>query len=104
MRKNLTRTGRHSLPVVFMQLFILATGASAQATGKISLEGRNITFASVFRNIKNQIGLTVFYSNKLIDNSEKGEAYFELMPDQSKPFKVMTHSGEITVTGTYFSG
>ncbi|SDL14954.1 hypothetical protein SAMN04487898_115124 [Pedobacter sp. ok626] len=45
MRKNLTRTGRHSLPVIFMQLFILATGASAQATGKISIEGRNITFA-----------------------------------------------------------
>lgn len=70
MRKNLTRTGRHSLPVVFMQLFILATGASAQATGKISIEGRNITFASIFRNIKNQTSLTVFYSNKLLANLE----------------------------------
>lgn len=50
MRKNLTRTGRHSLPVVFMQLFILATGARAQATGKISIEGRNITFAPIFQN------------------------------------------------------
>jgi len=68
MRKNLTRTGQHSLPVAFMQLFILATGASAQATGKISIEGRNI---------KNQIGLTVFYSNKLIDDSEN----LNLCPD-----------------------
>jgi hypothetical protein len=50
MRKNLTRTGRHSLPVIFMELFILATGVSAQATGKISIEGRNTTFASVVRN------------------------------------------------------
>lgn len=78
MRKNLTRTGRHSLPVVFMQLFILVTGASIQATGKISIEGRNISFASIFQNIKNQTGLTVFYSNKLIDDSEKGEVYFEV--------------------------
>ena len=66
MRKNLTRTGRHSLPIVFILLFILATGASAQATGKISIEGRNI---------KNQIGLTVFYSNKLIDDSENLNLY-----------------------------
>lgn len=62
MRKNLTRTGRYSLPVVFMQLFILATRANAPATGKTSIEGRRI---------KNQKGLTVFYSNKLIDDSEK---------------------------------
>ena len=64
MRKNLTRTSRYSLPAVFMQLFILVTGASAQATGKISIEGRSI---------KNQKGLTVFYSNKMIDDSEKGK-------------------------------
>jgi hypothetical protein len=66
MRKNLTRTGRHSLPIVFILLFILATGASSQATGKISIEGRNI---------KNQIDLTVFYSNKLIDDSENLNLY-----------------------------
>ena len=62
MRKHRTRTGRYSLPAVFIQPFILVTGASAQATGKISIEGRRI---------KNQKGLTVFYSNKLIDDSEK---------------------------------
>ena len=32
-----------------------------------------------------------------------GQAYFEVMPDRSKPFKVMTDSQEITVTGTHFA-
>lgn len=32
-----------------------------------------------------------------------GEAYFEVTPDRSKPFKVMTHGREITVTGTHFA-
>ena len=71
MRKNLTRTGRLSLPVILMLLFILISGASSQAVGKISIDGKNITIASVFRTIKDQTGLTVFYSNKLLDDSEK---------------------------------
>ena len=61
MNKNLTRTGRISLPVAFMLLFILITGASPQTIGRISIEGKNITIASVFRTIKKQTGLTVFY-------------------------------------------
>lgn len=32
-----------------------------------------------------------------------GEAYFEVMTDRSRPFKVMTQGREITVTGTHFT-
>ncbi|GGH29482.1 DUF4974 domain-containing protein [Sphingobacterium alkalisoli] len=32
-----------------------------------------------------------------------GEAYFEVMPDRSKPFKVMAQGREIMVTGTHFT-
>lgn len=32
-----------------------------------------------------------------------GEAYFEVIPDRSKPFKVMAQGREITVTGTHFT-
>ncbi|KRT14529.1 hypothetical protein ASU31_19080 [Pedobacter ginsenosidimutans] len=77
MNKNLTRTGRISLPVAFMLLFILITGASPQTIGRISIEGKNITIASVFRTIKKQTGLTVFYSNKLLDDSEKISVNFK---------------------------
>lgn len=77
MNKNLTRTGRISLPVAFMLLFILITGASPQTIGRISIEGKNITIASVFRTIKKQTGLTVFYSNKLLDDSEKISVSFK---------------------------
>jgi len=77
MNKNLTRTGRISLPFFFMLLFTLITGASPQAPGKISIEGKNITIASVFRTIKKQTGLTVFYSNKLLNDSEKISVNFK---------------------------
>lgn len=77
MHKNLTRTGRLSLPVILMLFLVLASGASAQAVGKISIDGKNITIASVFRTIKDQTGLTVFYSNKLLDDSEKISVTFK---------------------------
>jgi len=77
MNKNLTRTGRISLPVAFILLFILITGASPQTIGRISIEGKNITIASVFRTIKKQTGFTVFYSNKLLDDSEKISVNFK---------------------------
>ncbi len=32
-----------------------------------------------------------------------GEAYFEVMTDRSRPFKVLTQGREITVTGTHFT-
>ncbi|MCX2585600.1 TonB-dependent receptor [Pedobacter sp. MR22-3] len=71
MKKNLTRRGRLCLPIVLMLLFTLVMGAQSQAIGKISIEGKNITFASVFKSIKAQTGLTVFYSNKILDDAEK---------------------------------
>lgn len=77
MNKKFTRTGRISLPFFFMMLFTLITGASPQAPGKISIEGKNISIASVFRTIKKQTGLTVFYSNKLLNDSEKISVNFK---------------------------
>ncbi|MDR6782596.1 TonB-linked SusC/RagA family outer membrane protein [Pedobacter africanus] len=69
MLKELTRSGRLILPVIFLLLLSL-TGRS-QTNSKISIKGRNITLADVFKSIKKQTGLTVFYSNKLLDDSEK---------------------------------
>ena len=69
MLKELTRSGRLILPVIFLLLLSL-TGRS-QTSSKISIKGRNITLADVFKSIKKQTGLTVFYSNKLLNDSEK---------------------------------
>jgi hypothetical protein len=69
MLKQLTRSGRLVLPVVFLLLLALA-GQSQTGTSKINLKGRNISLAEVFKSIKKQTGFTVFYSNKLLDDSE----------------------------------
>lgn len=69
MLKQLTRSGRLVLPVVFLLLLALA-GQSQTSNSKINLKGRNISLAEVFKSIKKQTGFTVFYSNKLLDDSE----------------------------------
>ena len=71
MLKKLTRLGRLMLPVIFMLHLLSPAYAKTQPVYKINLKGRNITLASVFKTIKNQTGLTVFYSNKLLDDAEK---------------------------------
>jgi TonB-linked SusC/RagA family outer membrane protein len=71
MKKNLTRRGRLCMPIVFMLLLTLVMGAQSQATVKISIRGENITYASLFKSIKAQTGLTVFYSNNILDDAEK---------------------------------
>lgn len=53
-------------------LFISA--AFAQDKGddiKLSIKGTNITLAQAFQQIKKQTGLTVFYTNQLLNDSEK---------------------------------
>lgn len=70
MRRKLTRSGRLVLPVVFLLLLAL-TVRSQSTSNKISIKGKNITLADVFKSIKKQTGLTVFYSNKLLNDSEK---------------------------------
>lgn len=70
MRRKLTRSGRLVLPVVFLLLLAL-TVRSQSTSNKISIKSRNITLADVFKSIKKQTGLTVFYSNKLLNDSEK---------------------------------
>lgn len=71
MLTNLTPLGRQSLSVILMMLFLFPVRASTQGNSKISFQGRNITIATLFKAIKKQTGLTVFYSNKLLDDSEK---------------------------------
>ena len=71
MLKKLTRLGRLMLPVIFMLHLLSPAYAKTQPVYKINLKGRNITLATVFKTIKNQTGLTVFYSNKLLDDAEK---------------------------------
>lgn len=71
MLKKLTQLGRLSLPVILMLFFLFPVSASTQATNKINLKGKDITLAALFKTIKKQTGLTVFYSNKLLDDSER---------------------------------
>lgn len=71
MLKKLLRLGRLSLPVILILFILLPVSASTQGISKISLKGKNITIANLFKTIKKQTGLTVFYSNKLINDTEK---------------------------------
>ncbi|ETZ21845.1 TonB-dependent receptor [Pedobacter sp. V48] len=71
MLKKLTRLGRLSLPVILILFILLPVRANTQGISKISLKGKNITIATLFKTIKKQTGLTVFYSNKLLDDTEK---------------------------------
>jgi len=71
MLKKLTRLGRLALPVIMILFILLPVRANTQGISKISLKGKNITIATLFKTIKKQTGLTVFYSNKLLDDTEK---------------------------------
>jgi len=71
MLKKLTRLGRLLVPVILMVFILLPVSASTQGINKINLKGKNITIATLFKTIKKQTGLTVFYSNKLLDDTEK---------------------------------
>lgn len=71
MLKKLTPLGRLFLPVMLMLFFLFPVSAVTQGTNKISIKGRNITIATLFKTIKKQTGLTVFYSNKLLNDTEK---------------------------------
>ncbi|MBB4108192.1 TonB-dependent receptor [Pedobacter zeae] len=77
MIKNLTRMGRLSLPVISLMLFFAVSSVAAQFPAKISLKANNITLAYLFKTIKKQTGLTVFYSNALLDDSQTISVAFE---------------------------
>lgn len=78
MIKKLTRMGRLSLPVVLLLLFFfsIAHGAS-QVLAKINLKANNISLAALFKSVKKQTGLTVFYNNALLDDSQTISVNFE---------------------------
>ena len=53
MLKKLTRLGRLALPVILILFILLPVRANTQGISKISLKGKNITIATLFKNIKN---------------------------------------------------
>ncbi len=60
--------------IIVVTLLILFTSAYAQNQGteiKLTVTGTNITLAQAFQQIKKQTGLTVFYNNQLLNDSEK---------------------------------
>lgn len=77
MLKKFTRSGRLFLPVVLMLFVLFPVRAGTQGQHKISLRGNNITLATLFKAIKKQTGLTVFYSNKLLDDAQKVTVDFQ---------------------------
>ncbi|EDM34920.1 putative TonB-linked outer membrane receptor protein [Pedobacter sp. BAL39] len=77
MLKTLTRFGRLMLPVIFLLCTLSPAFAGMQPLHKISMKGKDITLAAVFKTIKNQTGLTVFYSNKLLNDAERISVDFD---------------------------
>ncbi|MCS3733149.1 TonB-dependent receptor [Mucilaginibacter dorajii] len=58
------------LPFIFLLLVTRYSAVQAQSTGPITLKKANTTLAEVFKTIKKQTGLTVFYSNNLLNDKE----------------------------------
>lgn len=77
MIKKLTRMGRLSLPVISLVLFFSFTAGATQVPAKISIKANNITLAYLFKVVKKQTGLTVFYNNALLDDSQTISVDFE---------------------------
>src|SRR5476651_33422 len=60
---------------LLLPVFIFLWGAQlchaqTQTTGSITLKKANVTLADVFQSVKKQTGLTVFYSNNLLNDRE----------------------------------
>lgn len=70
MIKKITTPLRLLLPCIFI-FYFLPLRATPQTINKVSIKGNNITLADVFKSIKQQTGLTVFYNNSLLDDSER---------------------------------
>ncbi|WP_114937695.1 TonB-dependent receptor [Mucilaginibacter endophyticus] len=58
------------LPFIFLLLVTRYSAVQAQATGPITLKKANVSLAEIFKSIKKQTGLTVFYSNNLLNDKE----------------------------------
>src|SRR5687768_14275326 len=76
--KKLLQYGR----LVRLHIFIclLTSQAStgfAQGNARVTLNNTNISIAEIFSAIKQQTGLTVFYSNQLLDDKEKMNVRFD---------------------------
>jgi TonB-linked SusC/RagA family outer membrane protein len=58
------------LPFIFLLLVTRYSVVQAQNTGPVTLKKANVSLAEVFKSIKKQTGLTVFYSNNLLNDKE----------------------------------
>lgn len=75
MGKLLSSTCRW-LHVSFMLCLITTAFADGQETYKTTLVKKRVTLESVFKSIKEQTGLTVFYSNELLNDQEVVDVQF----------------------------
>lgn len=77
MKKHL-RSGRPiRLPILICLLATYAYTAFAQSNARVTLNAPGISIAEIFSAIKKQTGLTVFYSNQLLDDKEKMNVRFD---------------------------
>jgi TonB-linked SusC/RagA family outer membrane protein len=74
--KKILFNRRLMLPVLFLLLLTRYNTVQAQSPGPVTIQKANITLAEVFDSIKKQTGLTVFYSNKLLNDKEVVSANF----------------------------
>lgn len=66
----------HSLRLLTVCFLLNVSHAFAQGDKRISLSGESMSLADIFKVIKTQTGLTVFYNNQLLDDKEKMKVNF----------------------------
>lgn len=70
MKRTLFRF-RVPIHMLFFLLITTVSWSRAQEGGSITLQKQEISFSEVFKAIKKQTGLTVFYTNQLLNDKEK---------------------------------
>jgi TonB-linked SusC/RagA family outer membrane protein len=68
------------LPLIWLAaqfLFVTSTAFAVQDQHKLTLSAKNIAIQKVFQAIKKRTGLTVFYSNDLLNDDEKVSVHFQ---------------------------
>lgn len=71
VRAFLKTTRLGPLLLTILMLLVVPVAFGVQEQRKLTLSGNNITIQKVFQTIKKRTGLTVFYSNELLNDREK---------------------------------
>jgi TonB-linked SusC/RagA family outer membrane protein len=77
MKKIIRYGGAVRRSILICLMIAQAAAGLAQNTARITLNNPNISIAEIFTAIKQQTGLTVFYSNQLLDDREKLNVRFD---------------------------